>query len=1018
MLLRRKYLFGTTVLAGVIAAAAPALAQTAQPQPANPRAAQQPAPVPATQEQLEEVIVTGTRIRGNSEFTSASPVQTITTEQTDLRGIPDAAQALLSSTLAVSSFQLNDQLTGYVTNGGGGTQSVGLRGIGTQRTLTLLNGRRAGPAGTRGQVQAFDLGVIPGSIVERSDILKDGASSIYGSDAVAGVINIITRRDLDGGAMNVFYSQPFEEGGEQFRADAAFGRTFDRGFINLGVDYAKTFIQRRNQRDYTSCTEDYLFDPETGARQDYIDPFTGEYKCYNTAIKQVSLLTSGFSITRANIPGYTYPTAAQGNNVLTGTGAPALAFPAFAAAYQGWARQNRAGYPLTYLYATTDDPLWGNSSIISPLERISVSSNMGYQITDDVELYGEFLFSQRESSQIGMAQVFQSFAQRNIVNGAANALPASNPNNPFGQPVQTVAPYESSSFQEVNYYRGVIGLRGTAGDWDWDVYGQYSLSDASYNNGPRIYLDRLLALNSPNVACTNTPAGGNFSGFDCSALPGGIPWTSERVLAGQFTDAERDFLFFTEDNTTTYDHMYLEGVISTNSLFSLPAGDVGAAFGAQIRREEIDDTPGAQALGRNVALYTTAGRTAGSDTILESFAELELPLLRDMPFADSLTLNVSGRLSRYDSYGQSDTYKAGLNWAVTPEYRLRASYGTSFRAPSLYEQFLGAQVGYGGQSANDPCYDYTNNATIDPVILAGCVADGASTTLGGSSVAISSVGGRALLNAETADNLNLGFVWTPSFMPLSVAIDYYEISIEDAVSQLGGFDILTKCYQGQTGYCGLYSRIRVPGADNGKLATVNNAYVNVNEINNRGIDLQIRFSEDTPLGRLTIESQHNFKLEDTETFEGDTSSYLNSTFNYTGPGYAGNLYVTLQRGDFSYFYGVDMIGRGSDVAEAGGRIFANAKYADLANGINSTNCALPATSYCSVYKYYADFYSTHSASVRYRNEDGWSVSLGIQNLWDEHPPTAAAGQFRLGTSALNGYDMRGRRASIRIGKTF
>jgi iron complex outermembrane receptor protein len=1000
MLLKRKYLFGSTILAGVMAVTAPAFAQT-------PQATQTTQP-PVTQDdenatELGDVVVTGSRIRRN-EFNSAQPVQVITAESTDLRGIADAAGALLSSTLAVSSFQLNDQLTGYVTAGGGGTQSVALRGLGPQRTLTLLNGRRAGPAGTRGQVQAFDLGVVPGSQIERTEILKDGASSIYGSDAVAGVINIITRRDMDGGQMSVFYSEPFQGGGEQFRIDGAFGRTFDRGYVNIAAEYAETMIQRRNDRDYTSCSEDYLFRPGTNERVDYVDPFVpfdGGYKCYNQNSNYVSLLTAGQNIVRMQ-PGYTYPTAAEGNN----------------SPFAGFARFNRAGYPGTYLYTPSDNELWQNSSIISPSERYTLNFNGGFQLNDHAEVYTELMYNHRESSQIGSAQVFQSFAQRNIVNGAANNLPASNPNNPFGQPVQTVGIYESSSFQQVDYYRAVAGIRGDFSlggiDWDYDVYGQYSYSDAVYDNGPRIYLDRFLALNSPNVACTDNPLGGNVSNFSCADLPGGIPWTDERVLTGNYTDAERAFLFFTEEGTTTYEHAYLEGFVSTDRLFTLPAGNVGAAFGAQIRHEAIDDTPGEQAQIRNTALYSTAGRTAGSDNIREIFAELDIPLLKDVPLFHTLGLNVSGRLSDYDSYGDSSTYKASLDWAITPEYRFRASYGTSFRAPSLYEQFLGAQVGYGGQTV-DPCYDYTNNDNIDPQILAGCIADGASTTLGGSSVAISSVGGRDLLEAETADNFNVGFVWNPSFMPLSVAIDYYEINIQNAVSQLGAGEIIRRCYQGQTGYCDLYTRVTT-GADAGKLATVNNAYVNVSEQAGRGIDLQLRWSQELSFGTFTLESQHNFKLEDTETVMGDTTDFRGRTFNLGGPSYAGNIYATLRRGDWTAFYGVDAIGRGSDITDNEGFIFANSKYADLNNGIGSADCDLP-NNYCTQYKLYTEFYTTHSVSVRY-SPGPWNISVGIQNLWDEEPPAAGVGLFRVGSAALNGYDMRGRRASVRVTRTF
>ncbi|GAA0619651.1 TonB-dependent receptor [Brevundimonas kwangchunensis] len=1007
MLTKRKYLFGTTILASVLAVSAPAFAQTAptaQPQPANPNRQEAPRDDQATD--LGAVVVTGTRIR-NADFSASSPVQTITSENSDLRGIPDVAQALLNSTLAVSSFQLNDQLTGYVTAGGGGTQSVALRGAGPQRTLTLLNGRRAGPAGTRGQVQAFDLGVIPGSILERTEILKDGASSIYGSDAVAGVINIITRRDWDGGSMNAFYSQPFEEGGEQLRIDGAFGRTFDRGYFNVAAEYSKTFIQRRRDRDYTRCTNDIVRNINTGALLDYTDPVTGQLKCYNQNTNYVSLLTSGMNIVR-QVPGYDYTT--PGNNIA----AAQAAFPGSAAAYNGWARFNRAGFPATYLYTPSDNELWQNSSVISPAERYSVYATGGYDLTDNVEIYTELLYNRRESSQVGAAQVFQSFAQRNIVNGAPNNLPADNPNNPFGQAVQTVGSYASSSFQQIDYYRIVAGLRGQAGDWDWDVYGQYALSDATYNNGPRIYLDRFLALNSPGTACTNTPLGGNVSNFNCSALPGGIPWTTERVLRGNYTDAERSFLFFNEDATTTYEHMFVEGSASTPSLFSLPAGDVGAAFGFQYRKEEIDDTPGPQAILRNTALFTTAGRTAGSDTIMEAFGELDIPLITDMPFFDDLRLNVSGRLSDYESYGTSETYKAGLNWAMTPEVRFRTSYGTSFRAPALYEQFLGAQVGYGAQSS-DPCYDYTNNPNIDPQVRAACVAAGVPITTGGASVAISSVGGRDLLTAETADNWTVGFVLTPRDIPVSVAVDYYEFTVKDAVSQLGANAIVTRCYQGQTAFCSLFTRIP-SGPDAGRLGTVDNSYVNVAEQNNRGLDVQVRWSEEYSFGRLTIESAHNFKLEDTQIFQGSLTNYLGDTYNLGGPAYSGNLYVTLSRGAFSYFYGIDVIGRGSDIDENGGELFALTKYQDNAAGITSASCQATNT-YCVRYNLETPVWATHSASVRY-NSDTWSASVGIQNLWDEAPPLAGAGLFRIGNAALNAYDMRGRRLSLRIGRRF
>lgn len=996
MFVMRKYLFGTTILAGVVAVSAPVMAQTASQQQSNPTGQNATTTV-------EEVVVTGSRIR-NPQFSSASPLSVITNEQTQMRGVPDVAGALLSSTLASSSSQINDQLSDYVASGGGGTQSLSLRGLGSQRTLTLLNGRRAGPAGTRGQVQAFDLNVVPQGTVERIDILKDGASSTYGSDAVAGVVNIITNTKLDGGSFSVYASQPFKTGGEQYSANAAFGRVFERGYANVGVEYYRAEILRRSDRSDTACAQDYLFTQDGSKRIDYIDARTNDYKCFNLTSNYVQVPVNGtnFNLVRT-LPGQDYPTAAQGNN----------------SPFPGWARFSRAGYPLTYQYTPSDNALYNQSSVISPQKRATLTFNGGYDIAPNVQVYTELLYNHRESSQYGVGQIFPSFAQRNIVNGAPNSLPASNPNNPFGVNVVPVGSYSSINNQKVDYYRGVLGVRGSfsgAGkSWDYDLYGQYSMSDATYDTGPRLYLDRFLATMSPGVACTNNPLGGNFSNFDCAALPNGVPWTSARVLSGEFTQAERDFLFVNEEGTTTYDHAYVEGVISTDSLFTLPAGDVGAAFGFQIRHEKIDDTPGFQATNRNIALYSSAGRTTGSDDIREVFAEFDLPLLKDLPFADSLNLNVSGRYSDYKSYGGSSTYKAAVNYQIAPEYRIRASYGTSFRAPSLYEQFLGAQIAYGSQGNSDPCYSY-NDSGVDSTIQAACLAlgiPGDYVASGGSSVPIASVGGAGRLKAETAKTLNLGVVWTPSFIDLSVSVDYFDVTINDAVGQFGAFNILEQCLRGNTDFCGLYTRDPV----NHYVTSVNDAYVNISEQTNRGIDLAVRYRHSFSFGDLSVDSQHTWKLEDkVNSLGGVVDDYLGTTFNYRGPKYSGNLYFNLKSGPLTWFYGIDAVGPGSDEDIAGGNVFALAKYANIPGGISSATCA-DANNYCVYYKYRTGFYATQSASVRYSVND-WSFQMGVNNLTDERPPAINTGEFRNGIAALNGYDMRGRRGFVRISRTF
>ena len=174
-------------------------------------------------EAIEEIVTTGSRIR-KDVFTSSTPMDVIDIEEASIQGIANVGELLQNSTVAAGSPQVTSAISSaFVENGGIGTSTISLRGLGANRTLVLLNGRRAGPSGTRGGVSSFDLSVLPLSTIERIEVLKDGASSIYGSDAVAGVVNIITRRE-DGGTIDGYVSAPSSSGGEQTRLSASWGR--------------------------------------------------------------------------------------------------------------------------------------------------------------------------------------------------------------------------------------------------------------------------------------------------------------------------------------------------------------------------------------------------------------------------------------------------------------------------------------------------------------------------------------------------------------------------------------------------------------------------------------------------------------------------------------------------------------------------------------------------------------------------------------------------------------------------
>ena len=985
-MLDRKFLLGTTFIAGfaatLLVGPTVAMAQT-----------QQPAAAAAEEDEEEEedgavsaLVITGSRIK-RSEFNSSSPVQVITSEQSTLEGLVDTAEILQQSSVASGSFQVNNQLTGFVTDGGPGANTISLRGLGATRTLVLLNGRRVGPAGTRGTVGPVDLNVIPNSIVERIEILKDGASSIYGSDAVAGVVNIITKTNLDGFEVSAFASVPFETGGEQYRINGSWGKTFDRGYINASLDYRETKVLRRGDRDDTACASDYLFaGGRGGPRIDYPNTDPGQpyandqFKCYGLFSRV--LRTAAFGDLIYPDAGVVYPSAAQGNNAPLLPGGVQLA------------RQGRVGFPATFPYGHYDAEPYARASVISPVKVSSFYLSGGFDILPNMELYGEFLYNKRESVQYGSRQFFPQVA-------AANA------NVPAGwsailQPTNTnylpIIPLKTDRDQEVNYWRGVVGLRGDFGRFSWDVFYQHSDSDATYGTDI-IYNDRVIAVTGA-AACNQAAI--TISGGNCADLPGGIPWLSQRVLEGQFNDAEKAFLFAQEYGNTTYTQDLIEASVS-GDLFNLPAGPVGAAVGVTYREDSIDDIPGLNERSANIWGSTAAGRTKGSDQVFEVFAETEIPLIKGLPGIESLDVQVSGRYTEYDSYGEGSTYKLGLNWQITPAWRIRATKGTSFRAPALYELYLANQTSFANQGAVDPCITWETDT--NPLIQANCAAAGVPmgyTGAGTSSVLVTTGGGLGILDAETSEAYTVGLIWTPSFINLSVAVEYFDFLVEDEIRQFGAFNIVNQCYTSPSfptdPFCTLFTRNPSTAVSRpNEIVALNNSYVNVAEQVNRGIDLTIRYQHEFDFGRLTFDSQFTWQTKDTIQLLGGAATQ-DDNGETTEPDFTGNMSLRFDRGDWTVFWNADLIGKQSDTEEFGGDVFGSSRYGTTV-----------------YYKQYNEFTAYHAFSVRKRMDD-WTFQAGINNVFDERPPAQSAAQFRIGTAALNLYDMRGRRAFVSITK--
>lgn len=1001
---KKKSFWRSSAILAVLAGASvssPAIAQQATPTPAPDDA--KPAAEAATTS--EDIVVTGSRIRRN-EFTSTAPVQIITSEATTLEGMIDPAEVLQTSTVASGSQQINNQFTGFVTEGGPGAQTISLRGLGANRTLVLLNGRRLNPAGTRGQVVAVDLNILPGSIIDRYEILKDGASSVYGSDAVAGVVNAITRSNLDGAMVGGSMNIPFDGGGESYNVEGSFGNTFDRGHYMVAFDYTRIEALNWGDRDYLSCAEDYVFNPTTGARIDILEG--GQPKCFNLLSQVVDRRTGAFPAGGRFVPDSTATagggafgldlagwkrvglTVGQVANRLYGLStATTLATTTLTSAQRtaieaAW-RQSTADVP-------NNPPVYGSRNAISPSERLSLYADGSFDLTAHQEIYGEFLYNRRESNQNSIRQIFPDVA-------------ATNPNNPFGVLARSIISAPSVGSQEVNYYRGVAGIRGDTflDGWKYDAYIQYGVSDASYDS-LFVYNDRVNATIG-SVGCNQAAI--TISGGQCSALPAnGVNWFNPTsIRTGAFSAAETAFLFGNETGTTEYKQTLAQGSLS-GELFDLPAGPLAVALGGEWRKEEIDDTPGFNARNSNYWGQTTAGRTAGSDSVKELFGEAEVPLLRGWRLAESLTLDGSYRWTDYDSYGDDSTYKTGVNWQITPEYRLRATKGTSFRAPALYEMFLSNQSGFLSQTSIDPCQATNLVSQTNPIIIANCnaVAPG-GVGAASSALILTGGGGKGVLEAETSDAETVGFVWTPSFTNLSIALDYFKITVENQVSQFGAGNIIGACMSDpnypNNPFCSLFTRLGSTSPTPGAIDIVQNAYVNLNKQYTTGLDATVRYQKEFSFGRFTADLQATWTFDDEITFRTGTAP---EDFNgeIIDPDFTANLDLRFDKGDFTYFWNVDMIGKASNTEEFGGDVF----------GYRSSGL----TAY---YKQYSEFTAVHDVSIRYRNDD-WTLIAGVQDVFDEQPPAVSTGTAfaRVGLVTTGAYDIRGRRGFVEVQRRF
>lgn len=861
---------------------------------------------------LDTVQVTGSHIK-RAQLAGVGPVTVIDAETIQRSGAT-SVDVLLQRLPASAGFAGN-QTNAYWGPNGYGAAQVNLRGLGFNRTLVLLNGRRIVNGGT-GANSAVDLNVIPVAVIERIEVLKDGASAIYGADAVAGVVNIITRKEFDGVQAGVRYGQTFRGDGAETAVDLMWGVTGERGSLMAAVNYTEG--EAVNMASRAPCG---------------LGEVAGRLECVGS-----SATVGG----RALLPDRSMINFNQDPN---GAGP----------AYEVYSSKfNFNGNP--------------DLNAVNPIKRLSFSSFGDLKLTDDIKLFSELMFTNRQSNQLATAGSIGQFRPINIA--------ASHPTNPTGQNLvlqrrrlQEAGPREF--YQDIDTFRAVLGLEGNFGiGWGWHTainWGRSTGIDGSTNVANLDRVDQTL-----NTALCSSAAGaaipcGNYLGY------------------GNVSPEVLDYIMFTTRDSGGNEQRSFTANLH-GQLFEMPAGWVGFASGVEVRNEHgWRDPDRLTQLG--IANSNAQQRIDGEYTAKEAFVEFAVPLLHEKPWAEALELNLAGRYSDYDLFGSHTTYKVGLDWQVTPGFKLRANSSTAFRAPNVPELFGG--LSQGTLTTTDPCSNWSSRPSTD-VVYQNCQADGLPVgyrQLG--NAVLTTLGGNIDLKPEEAETLTLGAVWTPGFAPgLTLTLDYYDIKIDNAIQSVAGSTKLALCYNTpglSHPFCSDSNFTRNPAT--GEIDFLSSQQVNAASERVSGLDLGMLYEFDLAGMDATLNWDVSYlDRYDLIPYQGG------ATIEYAGK-------ITGGRGSYTHWRSFASLALGSGPWSGSYSL----QYVGKADDINAAPTDIGARAPSVTY---------HNAQLKFEFDEALNIAWGIDNLFDKRAPFIKS--YTDGNTDTMTYDLLGRRMSMKI----
>jgi len=836
---------------------------------------------------LDRIEVTGSRIR-QVDLETAAPVLQLTRADIEKQGFSSVADILQNITAAGSpAISRTSPLSSGEAVGG---QYIDLRNLGPNRTLILVNGKRLGISNDGLQ----DVASIPAAMVERIEVLKDGASTIYGSDAIAGVVNIITRKNFDGAEANAYLGQYDQGDGTREVYDFVMGFSGDRGSVTIGAEYSK---------------EDPVWARDRWFSRDRFP--TGEKSAPRpggtSAISQFGTVTNG-------------PAYATGR--FDENGDPIMS--------RNWTL-NRGGDATNWAdYHQTNSQDVSNpamaSTVYSGVERRSLFANGHFQITDDIAFDTDVLYTDRDSFAQNAGYPYQSAAYD-------TPMSADSYYNPLGDRFLGAGLGQDISFNRRGWevprevhnslttYRFTGAFSGSfqTGEryWDWDAGYLYN-----QNEGKQISTGNL------NTAAVANAVGPSFlneqgqvqCGTAANPIPLGFgpgactPW-NPLVSAGNNGQGG-----LWDPNVQAY--LYLPGqAISetttksyfanlTGTLFSLPAGDVGVAVGYEYRNESGSFSPDALAQ-TGISTDLAAGPTAGGYSLDEMYAEINVPLLADLPGARELSISAATRYSDYSTFGDTVNSKFGFKWKPLDQLLVRGTWSEGFRAPTVADLYGGISQTF--ENYTDPCDTLFGAVRGSAQCLADVPANFRQKGQGGEpaegpgeATPVPFISGaNPDLTPETSESKTLGFVWSPTFAEnLNLSLDWWQIRIENTIVGDTPTDMLNDCYvRGIASRCNGFTRDA-----NGDVVELSFGGRNAGYQETEGFDFDVTYFMDTDYGRFsaawlnTYVSKNELK---TDNLDG-APQQLNGVFGGSGAAFRlrSNLNLSWNKGDWGVTWGM------------------------------------------------------------------------------------------------------------------